>query len=319
MTNMLVLNPLGFALAHYQKELASILTNLQFQYNLSSEPEPSQSNSSRLRWVLVNFLNAYKYSKSSDDIIALWPVLGYYDLLIYPMITGKKSITWIMHDPKPLTKAFGYGRIAKFIVAMLVNRNRIHIVVHSKESIAFIPSQLQEFVSVLPHPILTHSQNRVDRSPDQDRNIRVLGQFKHDRNIDILKEISTFELDRNLIFEICGRNWPSIDGWRVDSRFLTEDTFTKLLRATDLVLIPYIFFFQSGVAIRCLEERVPFMISVNNFSKELLGEHDDFLLYGDIEFKIKSLLAKDASSVMDNMYEAYRTSTITAWSDFFAG
>jgi hypothetical protein len=102
------------------------------------------------------------------------------------------------------------------------------------------------------------------------KKIRVLGQFKMDRDILGLRRLavaapSTWQL------EIIGRGWPLIDGWQVTNAFVEEGAFGRLIAESDAVLVPYRRFFQSGVAVRALEGGVPVVGPHDSSLSELLG------------------------------------------------
>lgn len=311
--SILIQNPLGFALSHYQLEVCSILKSLQIKCNVFSQPEPAQSENSRIKWAYKNYISVYKNSKKNECVLVLWPILGYFDLVLLPLVSHRRPIIWIIHDPKPLTRALGYGHAIKYIASLVTNLKYFNIFVHSQHSINFLPMRFREKVTVLPHPILAETKNVSPRLANKKRRIRVVGQYKCDRDISMLKEIAQEKFGQSIKLEIYGRNWPKIAGWHVKSGFLSEDEFEDIIRESDLVIIPYRFFFQSGVAIRCLEARVPFMISVNQYSKKLLEGYEQFLLEGDIKFKINSLLAENQDSTIDTIYNAYRDHTLSTW------
>lgn len=66
-------------------------------------------------------------------------------------------------------------------------------------------------------------------------------------------------------------------GWEVDDRFVPEAELDDLIRSASVVLIPYRRFFQSGVAVRCLETGTPFVGPSDSSLSDLLSERLDLL------------------------------------------
>jgi hypothetical protein len=109
--------------------------------------------------------------------------------------------------------------------------------------------------------------------------IRVLGQFKQDRDLEVLQSLAA-EFNSECDLEIAGRGWPTVEGWRVDSRFVSEQELDELVRSSDAIVIPYKRFYQSGIAIRALEAGTPIVGRAATSLADLYGS-DSRLLVSD--------------------------------------
>lgn len=270
----LVINPLGGALHHYRSELVSILRDsLQKPLALEFE-EPSVSSESRYRWVgkyvkVLFMARARQRRARGSTAIITWPVLGYLDLLLLAVVLPGSWLT--VHDPVPLVRSVGYGSVARAAARILGRRAKI-IVLSRQASDEVRRALPRATIRVLPHPILEPELRR--QRPEQTV-IRVLGQYKADRDIDLLRSIAAeYPASR---CTITGRGWPNVTGWEVDNRFVPEAELDDLMRSASVVLIPYRRFFQSGVAVRCLETGTPFVGPSDSSLSDLLSERPDLL------------------------------------------
>ncbi|MCL9664418.1 hypothetical protein L2091_04150 [Curtobacterium albidum] len=270
----LVINPLGGALLHYRSELVSVLReSLQDPLVLEFD-EPSVSRESRYRWVskymkaLVMARLRQRRARGSTAIIT-WPVLGYLDLLLMAFVLPGSWLT--VHDPVPLVRSIGYGRLARAAARVLGHRARI--IVLSQQAFDEARRALpRATIRVLPHPIL---EPELPRQRPEQAVLRVLGQYKADRDIDLLRSIAADH--PAALCTITGRGWPDVVGWDVDNRFVPESELDDLIRSASVVLIPYRRFFQSGVAVRCVEIGTPVVGPSGSSLSDLLGTRADLL------------------------------------------
>ncbi|WP_307092913.1 hypothetical protein [Arthrobacter sp. B2I5] len=136
-------------------------------------------------------------------------------------------------------------------------------------------------LTLLPHPMLPvvdavqeqAGGNGGGRRP----NIRVLGQYKPDRDVALLEELAS-RLRSNCNLEIVGRGWPNVKGWTVDARFVSEDELDGLISRSDAIIIPYKRFYQSGIAIRALEQAVPIVGRAGTSLRDLYGPDSRLLV-----------------------------------------
>jgi hypothetical protein len=133
---------------------------------------------------------------------------------------------------------------------------------------------------LLPHPIASGRQGQTKMSVA--RRVLVIGQYKSDRDLELLRYIGAhLRNEANLL--IAGRGWPSIEHWSTVDRFLSESEFCDEIASASLVLIPYRRFFQSGVAVRCIEMGIPFIGPAGSSLEDLVGP--DSVMVQDIANK----------------------------------
>jgi hypothetical protein len=276
-----IVNPLGAALAHYSSELESVLNKSGVQAEIISDVEPGVSGRSRFHWLVAHFWNVRRAASNcgtGDSVITVWPVLGYFDLAINRVL-GKNRTWLIVHDPNPLVRSLGYGRIGRLLLRW---SKPGRIICHSRNAVQTVAEQGRRTTQahLLPHPIANSSQGRFKKAVAG--RVLVIGQYKPDRDLELLRHIGTHLHDEaNLL--IAGRGWPNIKYWNTVDRFLSESEFFDEIASASVVLIPYRRFFQSGVAVRCIEMGIPFIGPKGSSLEELVGS--DSLMVQDIENK----------------------------------
>ena len=127
-------------------------------------------------------------------------------------------------------------------------------------------------VHLLPHPakapVLAGSEEATRRT------VLVLGQHKPARDLDVMAAIAPSLRVAGWELTVAGRGWPPMPGWRVIDRFVEDSEFRALLDTQRVLLLPYRYYFQSGVALRALEAGVPVVGRQTGFLTSVLG--DDF-------------------------------------------
>ncbi|PTL73483.1 hypothetical protein C1I63_11925 [Rathayibacter caricis DSM 15933] len=256
---VVVVNPLGGTLLHYTEALRELLVATGCEADIISFDEPSASGASRQAW-LVQYLRALWTAVRRLDrggrLIVTWPVLGYWDFLFLAVakVAGARP-TVVLHDPEPLVHAVGYSAVPRWLARLTSPRSGL--IVHSHAAHSVIETQsMGAMTTVLPHPV----RNAAGRGDDdrRGRTVRVLGQFKPDRDTALLESIAALR-SGDVTLEVWGRGWPEISGWDVHEGFVSEQRLDELVRTAGAVLVPYRRFYQSGIAIRALECQVPFV------------------------------------------------------------
>jgi GT2 family glycosyltransferase len=274
-----VVNPLAAALHHYQAELLTVLEDVDTTAVLSF-PEPSTGVGGRVSW-LVRYVAALARAGSSTRrskgrLLVVWPVLGYLDLVLLRTAAGRRA-SLVVHDPVPLVKALGYGKPARRLGMRL--GAGVRVIVHSEAARrALDPALPNALVSILPHPIRPPQERSAPATDRASRPvIRVLGQYKVDRDLAALSAVAERFRD-SAVLEVHGRGWPGIDGWVVQPHFVSESNMDELIASSDVVLIPYRRFFQSGIAIRCLEHGIPVVGPARSSLEDLYGSNSPLLV-----------------------------------------
>ena len=250
---VIVVNPLGSALRHYSEALLDNLARGGVDARLIVFDEPSASGSGALRWLVAYWFAVRRASRARpDSIIVAWPVAGYLDLALVTLAAPGVTSRLIVHDPRPLVRARGSGRFGQF-VARVVGRGRI--IVHSELARHDVVEDTGVTPALLPHPVLPAAPARP---APREAVVRVLGQFKRDRDVAMLESLAG-ELQGEFALEVHGRGWPTVHGWSVRDAFVEEVELDELIRSSVAVLIPYRRFYQSGIAVRSLEVGTPFI------------------------------------------------------------
>lgn len=285
---ILVLNPLGVALSHYTEALLHQLADAGIETELFSITEPSQSGKSRFRWLgeyTAMLYSAGQWTRkrnSPERVLVTWPVLGFLDLLMMKVLCGDSGVI-IYHDPQPLVRSVGSSPLVAGLVGRM--KNRPGTLVHSDEAAQAMDAVgLTGGLAQVPHPMLPPAGAARDatiggQSGKRPR-VRVLGQYKADRDIDLLKSLAR-RLGPKCDLDIVGRGWPPVEGWHVDARFVPEDELEELIVSSDTIVIPYKRFYQSGIAMRALEHGVPIVGRVGTSLEKLYGPQSRLLVAAD--------------------------------------
>ncbi|MGK5169813.1 hypothetical protein [Geodermatophilus sp. CPCC 205761] len=279
---LVVVNPLSAALRHYESEIVSLVGDAETAPLSLTTAEPSVDGRHRLRWLvsyLILLLRAGRRARSRArcKVLVIWPVVGYWDLVLIRLIVGRSG-TLVIHDPVPLVRARGYGAVARWAGVHL--GGGVRIIVHSRVAAdALDPRLRSESVDLLPHPMLVPDSGR-DGGADRRRPIvRIVGQYKAHRDLEALRLVAE-QLGDTRVLEIHGRGWPDVPGWLVRDAFVPEQELDRLIASSDAVLIPYRRFFQSGIAMRCLEHGTPVVGPRDSSLSEVFGRHSHLLVDG---------------------------------------
>lgn len=275
-----IVNPLGGALAHYTSALESVLRGAGAEVTVSSVLEPSVAGTGRAAWLQQYaslLVKAGRKSSQANRTVVVWPVLGFIDLILVRLLAGKMTSV-VYHDPKPLVRAIGTGKVSAALVSLTPFLSGI--IVHSESAARSMRAAgLGKAQALLRHPMFAP---RGSAYPTPTRNngrpvLRVLGQYKQDRDLEVLRLISS-ELRGQCDLEVIGRGWPDMEGWRVDARFVSELELDDLIRSSDAILIPYKRFYQSGIAVRALEWGTPVVGRAGTSLDTLYGEGSQLLV-----------------------------------------
>ncbi|WP_159083708.1 hypothetical protein [Nocardioides terrigena] len=301
-------NSLPQALHHYEEALTGTLEDLGLTWEHLETPsiEVGQNAVSRIAMaVRTVFAYASTLRRSRGTVIALWPGLGFLECLAWLPASMKHRVIVIIHDPIPIRRQFGYSAGARSIGRFASLNPRLTLLTHTRLAHHDLSSALGRDSVVVPHPV--GRIREVPSSVGAPPTVRVLGQFKPSRDLQPLVEIGR-ALTSTAQLEICGRGWPEVDGWKVDPGFLSESDFDDRLRTSDCVVIPYARFYQSGVAVRCLELGVPIVGPAHEHLVELYGADWPGLVGpdGDWVAATKAVLTSDTSEVARKAHETRR-------------
>ncbi len=310
-----IVNPLGVGLHYYTDALASMISRDGHEVRVLQVVEPSAGTRGRVAWFAAyvrGLLSARR--ANADAVIVTWPPIGYWDVLIARLVAGPRT-TVVIHDPEPLVRAVGYGRGAAW-AAGTRRLSTCNVVTHSARAANTVRQATRRpDVAMVPHPML--APRARERSLAPPITVRVLGQYKADRDTAALGAFAA-AAPAEWRCEIWGRGWPQVHGWVVTSRFLGEAEFSHRIAEADVVLIPYTRFYQSGVAIRCLEAGVPVVGPVDSSLAELLGSDSGWLVRsGDWMGAVHYALEDTGAKVYEVALDAYEAAT-QGWRDWLS-
>lgn len=306
---VILVNPLGAALKHYTASLERMLVDCGATVTSVALMEPSASGQSRRRWIGEYFKTLWKetmrqsHGASHAIVIQTWPLLGYLDYLVAKPILRRTRALIIIHDPTPLVHARGYGRFARWAASRRLIAATA--VVHSDAAAEVVSgtTSLRDVIE-LPHPMLP-PEKRGNRGGKQIV-VRVLGQYKADRDLESMRQLAT-QGPSEWRYEVIGRGWPPVAGWTVVDRFVNEDDFDSYLRSSNVIVIPYSRFFQSGVAIRSLEVGTPVVGMRASSLADLVGSESAWLVDGEPWLgAVEAAIRADSQEIYEAASSAYR-------------
>jgi glycosyltransferase involved in cell wall biosynthesis len=211
--------------------------------------------------------NVRRYARAGGPNVVAWPLLGWWEMPLWRHRNHKTLIA--MHDPEPLVQQNGLSPRSAIRSAKVCGSKWPHLVTMSPEAYAVAANYFDPArIHLVPHPM---------RAPNPDdlaapgRSVLVLGQYKPARDLDAMTAIAPTLRAAGWDPTVAGRGWPPIPGWRVIDRFVSEVEFHELLRSAAVVLLPYRYYFQSGVALRALEAGVPVVGRDTGFLTAILG------------------------------------------------
>lgn len=274
---VLIVNPLQSTLAHYERELLDVLEHSDTYAVSVADTVAGDGITGPLKRALVTLQtirDRLRLAKTArgQTIIVIWPLFGYLEPLALRSIARHNIVYLIVHDPSPLQRSYGQSRFARKLFERTVRHQRIRIIYHTSHAQEVGKRETGIEGTVIPHPVGTVMRHAVAVHPGHAERpvVRVLGRFKDTRSLAALESIAT-ELAGAVRLEIHGRGWPSIPGWSVNDHFVPEDEFGSLIESSSCVVIPYDYFFQSGVAVRCLEAGIPIAAPSHEHITQLYG------------------------------------------------
>lgn len=261
-----LLNPLPTAMAHYEQALQG---HLKAPLDVWKAPIETAGLGSlrRLGRRIRACVQLISFGLSTRPIITIWPTFGLAELALARLSRGDRLV--IIHDPVPLRKQIGYGLPGKLLGGWGSRGSRVQVVAHTELAAKALRSQGVRVHVILPHPILRVDGNHEPAQRDLD-SVLVAGQFKSARDLSLLAQLPE-QLGQNWDLKVCGRGWPEISGWVVDSRFLSEAELDQAILNAGVVLLPYTHYFQSGIAARAFELGTPVVARRHEFIEQLFG------------------------------------------------
>jgi glycosyltransferase involved in cell wall biosynthesis len=264
-----IYNPLDKTLNHFTDRLVETLKNGELPAAIlpSRENDQIENSISKVLALISHFRNARRYQKTPAIKIVTWPLLGWWELVLWRRQRDQNFV--LIHDPKPLIRQRRLSSRAAIFISSLCGMRLPHLVTMSLEANEVVKQLFPSGrIHLVPHPMCAPENNEL--SP-LSRRVLVLGQYKSARDVDVMTAIGPFLRERGWDPTVAGRGWPSVTGWNVVSDFLSEEEFHSMLASSAVVLLPYRMYFQSGVAVRALEIGVPVVGSQSGFLSSIFG------------------------------------------------
>jgi hypothetical protein len=278
MSAVLVINPLKHTLAHYEGELLETLIESGQNAVEIANTVPADGISGPVERIAVAGRTVWERIRLARSVrgtivIVVWPLFGYFEPLTLMRLARYNTVYIVMHDPSPLRRSYGQSLWARKIFKASVHHRHMMILYHTEHAQRVGARDNGVIGTVVPHPIRLESSRTEGRhNPTASRPVvRVLGQYKQTRSLSALTMIAD-QATGSYDLEIHGRGWPEIQGWSVFDRFVPEHEFRALVESSHCVVIPYDLFFQSGVAVRCLEAGVPVVAPYHEHIAQLYGD-----------------------------------------------
>ena len=167
------------------------------------------------------------------------------------------------------------------------------------------------------HPMVRPVAQPVVR---ESRRVVAIGQFKPTRDLDLLTGLGVELRARGYKTEIYGQGWPNIVGWDVESKYLEEQQINDILSGSGALILPYRNYYQSGVAIRAVENLCPVVGDANEFLADLMGSsYPGYVEVGGVEAWIKAVESVTRAPIdMISIAEDFLARVDDDWRDVLA-
>ena len=323
---VLIVNPLnGHALAHYEDELFETLSH-SGQYDVEiADTSPGDDITGPLHRVSVAARIVWERTTmarkvSGRIVLVTWPLFGYLEPLTVMRLARQNTVYIIVHDPSPLRRSYGQSRWARGLFKAVVHRRGIRVLYHTEHARRAGAHHNGVNGTVVPHPVsLVASQRPKQRGGSASRPVvRVLGAYKNTRSMTALTMLAEHAAG-SCELEIQGRGWPEVHGWTVMDRLVPEQEFGALVASSDCVVIPYDLFFQSGVAVRCLESGVPVVAPQHEHIAQLYGQEWTGTVRGESDWydALVRALAVDTEEIRSR-HRQVAQEILGAWQEFLS-
>ncbi|MDX1888195.1 hypothetical protein [Mycolicibacterium sp. 050158] len=324
-SDILLVNPLKYTLAHYEGELREMLQQANFRSVEVAVTTPGDGLTGSLeraqvavrcvwqRWTMARQI-------SGQTVVVLWPLFGYFEPLTLLRLARRNCVYVIVHDPAPLQRSYGQSTWAAWVFRATKRIGAIEVIYHTETAQRVGTRETGVEGIVVPHPVgrPTPLIEGCDRQIGSAPVVRVLGRFKDTRSLSALDAIANGAAG-TCVLEIHGRGWPKVAGWTVNDAFVAEDDFAALVESADCVVIPYDYFFQSGVAVRCLEAGTPIVAPRHEHITQLYGSDwpgivDDQSAWYEAVLQV---LTFDTQCIRDRHRDVFGM-VQTAWAELFS-
>jgi hypothetical protein len=312
-------NPLPRTLGHYEEALRETLGRLGVAATTFSPAPATDSSVSHLARGRAH-LAGVRRTRAEERLIVLWPAFGWLEPAIWE---GARGCRVIFHDPAPIRRQYGYGRLARAAGRVALDHGGPGLICHSeaaREEVMRAVGPVREPALCL-HPIVWPAvEEAAAMAPLSAPIVLVAGQFKPTRDVDLLSALGPELRESGFRPRIVGRGWPELAGWEVRDGFLSEADFDLELRAASVLLVPYRRYWQSGVALRALENGTDVVGARTEFLAKVLGADHPGLIGGDPDASawLSAIEATvDGSSRLAERRRVYKDAVDESWASLF--
>lgn len=320
MHDILYSDPIPSAQAHYQREVQDVFASAGRSTGLARWSRPAEGGRGvrgKCRMLANAVHNLTCARRAPEPVIQLWPTFGLLEARLWASERAPRYV--VLHDPTPLRRQYGHSKRAARWASLASSTSRPTILVHSEAAeIAAATVLPYHRIQHVLHPILSE-QRHVDKS--ERPTVVVAGQFKPARDLGLLAELGARLRPRGWDLRIVGRGWPRVPGWDVEDRFVAESELDDLLGRAWVFLLPYTSYFQSGIAVRALENGTPTVGESTDFLRGLLGSgHPGLVPVGSGADGYETALAAVVSSgtlETHSVFTDYRERSHASWRKIF--
>lgn len=315
MTHVLYSDPIPTVQAHYQRELVDTLAGAGLTAALAPWSRPVEGRrglvgrAAMLASATANLVDA----RSTDGpLVQLWPTFGLLEARLWGSRPHDRYV--VLHDPSPLRRQYGFSERARAWAARADPRSRPTIVVQSEAALTVARRALPRHrVELALHPVLDRQRTVVKTA---EPSVLVAGQFKPSRDLGLLAALGPRLRREGWSARIVGRGWPPVPGWDVDDRFVAESELDTLVGRAWAFVLPYHEYYQSGVAVRALENGTPTIGESTWFLRHLQGSDDLLVAPGaPAEAYVERLaaLARGDAPTTPGTFVDYRDRARASW------
>jgi hypothetical protein len=313
-------NPLPRTLRHYEDALRETLGRLGVSATTFRPVPAADSSVSHLARGRAH-LAGVRRTRSEERLIVLWPAFGWLEPAIWE---GARGCLVIVHDPAPIRRQYGYGRLARAAGRIALDHGGPGLICHTEVARAEVMRAVgpAREPALCLHPIASPApeQGTAAAAPRSAPVVLVAGQYKPTRDVELLSALGPELRGAGFRPRIVGRGWPELAGWEVRDGFLSEADFDLELRLASVLLVPYRRYWQSGVALRALENGTDVVGARTEFLTMLLGADHPGLIDGHTDARawLGAIEATvDGSSRLDGRRRVYKDAVDESWVSLF--
>lgn len=316
---IVVSDPIPTVQTHYRRELVETLAGSERPVTEAPWSRPVEGLTGpvgKATMLAAGVSNLVRARTSTGPLVQLWPTFGLLEARLWASRRHERYV--VLHDPSPLRRQHGFSERSRAWAEHADPRSRPTIIVQSRAALDVARRALPRHrIELVLHPVLAHRRT-VAKTPEP--SVLVAGQFKPSRDLDLLAALGPRLRSAGWSPRIVGRGWPAVPGWDVDDRFVNETELDDLLGRAWAFLLPYRGYFQSGVAVRALENGTPTIGTDTWFLRQLQGTSDTSVPAGegaDAYLERLQAVARAGAATTSEAFDDYRDRARASWAGLF--